>query len=209
MSRQAAAEQRRHYQEQIKAKEQEDNNMFSGNLFAAPKKMDPKAADSRFKEVLGDFQALPKILCDTPCIGVDYQPPTPARSEHIIGEPIRNVCRPAMIRAHSASNRLPSSPQPPRTPPVRHDANCGAMAPPAKPPAPSISSQKKKPQSPGIPKIDIHKKSISFDDLKAKKLSDNVQKFIDKKEQEEKQEKIKNKLKLKQLVESRTDRQNK
>merc|ERR1719319_80846 len=39
------------------------------------------------------------------------------------------------------------------------------MAPPPKPPAPSVSSQRIKAQSSGLPKIDIHKKSNSFEDL--------------------------------------------
>lgn len=51
------------------------------------------------------------------------------------------------------------------------------------------------------------KVSVAKKDPKDKKLSANVQKFLDKKEQEEKQKKIEEKLKLKQLVESRTDRQ--
>lgn len=46
-------------------------------------------------------------------------------------------------------------------------------------------------------------------DPKAKKLSDSVQKFLDKKEQEEKQKKIEDKLKAKQLVASRTELQKK
>jgi len=62
-------------------------------------------------------------------------------------------------------------------------------------------------QSKSNVKLFSTKVSSAKKDPKTKKLSDNVQKFLDKKEREEKQKKIEEKLKAKNLQEIRTDRQ--
>ena len=100
------------------------------------------------ERVLGPIEDAHKIINKTSCFGVDYQPPTPAPTQHhLIGEEDEEDVKGAgatkkpLGPPNSRPLRPPSSTKLPARPPVSKAWPAGQMAPP-KPMAPPSKPQK-------------------------------------------------------------------
>eukprot|EP00095_Tigriopus_kingsejongensis_P009814 maker-scaffold239_size242058-snap-gene-1.21 protein:Tk09814 transcript:maker-scaffold239_size242058-snap-gene-1.21-mRNA-1 annotation:"hypothetical protein AaeL_AAEL006680" len=86
--KQAALQRRQEHLERQK-REQQMNDPPTGDLFARPERVkhDDTTAQQA-SQVLGNFSSVQRIInSQSSCIGIDYQPPTPAPSQHhIIGD---------------------------------------------------------------------------------------------------------------------------
>eukprot|EP00092_Neocalanus_flemingeri_P045976 GFUD01051600.1.p1 GENE.GFUD01051600.1~~GFUD01051600.1.p1 ORF type:complete len:1149 (+),score=268.67 GFUD01051600.1:65-3511(+) len=135
--KQAAAQRRKAEAAHAAAEQRRQAGEVAEDLFSAPRKTDTSQDFDVYTSVMGNFHKAHNIINNTSCFGVDYQPATPAPSQHQVGEedeedPAHRTQQrraPAMGRPQPGAIRPPANPPAPK--PHRPTQKAPVPAPPA------------------------------------------------------------------------------
>jgi len=124
--KQAAAQRRKAEAAHAAAEQRRQAGEVAEDLFSAPRRTDT-SQDFDVEKVMGSFRQAHHIINKTSCFGVDYQPATPAPSQHHVGEEEEDD------PAHRAQQRRAPSMGRPQPGALRPPANLPAPKPPRPP----------------------------------------------------------------------------